>query len=57
MDVLSEYERGVDCYWAGQIPTGWEGSRWDATAVAKAARSPFIMGWYQASMADNGLLD
>lgn len=56
MSVTAEYERGVDSYWAGEIPTGWESSRWDDNALAKAARSPYIMGWYQASLADNGLI-
>jgi hypothetical protein len=54
--VEDEYQRGVDCYWSAQIPTGWESSAWDAEALVKAARSPFIMGWYQSSLADNGLI-
>lgn len=51
-----EYARGCDDYYSGLIPTGWESSRWDSEALVKAARSPYIMGWYQSSMADNGLI-
>ena len=55
--MLDEFERGIDSYYAGQIPRGWENSKWDDAAVLKAARAPFVMGWYLASMEDNGLLD
>ena len=57
MSVEDEYARGVDSYWAGDIPRGWEAADWGYHAViAKAARSPYIMGWYQASLADNGMI-
>lgn len=54
--VSEEYERGVNDYFAGEIPTGWEECRWTDEDIVKAARAPYIMGWYQASMADNGFI-
>lgn len=48
-------QAGVDCYYAGQIPNGWENCAWDDAAIVKASRAPFVMGWYMASMYDNGM--
>lgn len=54
--VLTEYERGIDDYYAGKIPTGWEHSRWDDAELTKVARVPYLSGWYQASLSDNGMI-
>lgn len=41
--VEDEFSRGVNAYWSGMCPEGWDD-------VKRRARSPYLMGWYMASM-------
>jgi len=41
--VEDEFSKGVNAYWGGSVPDGWE-------SPEKRARSPYLMGWYMASM-------
>ena len=45
--LIEEYQNGIDAYWAGDVPDGWQ----DPDLVS---RSPFLSGWYQASIIDTG---
>lgn len=42
-EVEDEFRKGVNAYWSGQVPTMWN----DASM---RERSPYLMGWYMASM-------
>jgi hypothetical protein len=41
--MVQDFRNGVDAYWSGQLADGW-----DNESVRN--RSPYIMGWYLASM-------
>jgi hypothetical protein len=41
--LVKEFEDGVDAYWAGELPDNWNDPE-------TRAKSPFITGWYMASM-------
>ena len=42
-DVTAEFTRGVNDYWAGEVPDGWnDPKRRDVT--------PYLAGWYMASV-------
>lgn len=44
LDVVEdEFTAGVNAYWSGECPDGWDN-------LDKRTRSPFLMGWYMASM-------
>lgn len=45
-NIVSLFDQGADSYYAGEVPEGW-----DNPEVRE--RSPYIMGWYMASMVDN----
>ena len=45
-DTVAEFYRGVRDYWSGIVPDRWED-------VEIRNRSPYLMGWYMESMADN----
>ena len=48
INIAEEYQNGIDDYEAGSVPAGWD----DPDRVV---RSPYLSGWYQASLVDNGL--
>jgi hypothetical protein len=41
--VTSEFSDGVDAYWSGECPEGWDDPK-------RRERSPYLSGWYMASM-------
>lgn len=41
--VEDEFSKGVNAYWAGGCPEGWDKKK-------RRERSPYLMGWYMASM-------
>lgn len=48
-DTIAEaFEAGVDAYYAGEVPKGWD-------KKSRRMTDPFLMGWYLESQADNGL--
>ena len=47
-DIVEEFQRGSEAYWAGEVPPGWDN-------VDERCQNPFLMGWYLESQADNGL--
>ena len=43
-DVLvGEFRAGVNAYWSGELAEGWNNRE-------TREKSPFVMGWYMASM-------
>lgn len=47
-DIVEEFTEGSDAYWSGEVPNGWDNAK-------KRMKSPFLMGWYLESQADNGM--
>lgn len=41
--VLEEFTDGVNDYWGGECPDGWDDSK-------RRNNTPYLMGWYMASM-------
>lgn len=41
--IAQEFNDGVNSYWAGELPDYWDHPE-------TRARSPFLTGWYMASM-------
>lgn len=41
--VIDQFNQGVEAYWAGELPDGWDNSK-------RRERSPYLTGWYMASM-------
>lgn len=41
--IVTEYTRGVNAYWSGECPDSW-------SDPAKREVSPYLMGWYHASL-------
>lgn len=42
-DVTVDFEAGVDAYWGGVLPDGWDKPK-------RREKSPYLMGWWMASM-------
>ena len=42
-DVTAEFARGVNDYWGGEAPDGWDDEE-------RRNQTPYLMGWYMASM-------
>lgn len=45
LDLSEEFERGVDDYWAGKAPTGWDGP--------EGKSDPYLLGWNMAAEQEN----
>ena len=41
--VTEEFTQGVDAYWGGEVPEGWQ-------SQSTREQSPYLMGWYMASL-------
>jgi hypothetical protein len=46
-ELISEFEDGVNAYWGGQEPKGWQSAK-------KRAESPFLTGWFWAAELEVG---
>lgn len=46
MDTLEEFEAGINAYYAGEVPDGWDDPN-------RRGNSPFLMGWFMESEVDN----
>lgn len=46
-EVVEAFNQGVQDYWAGKAPKNW-------AAPALRDRSPYLQGWYMASMSEVG---
>lgn len=46
-EVVEAFTEGVNDYWAGKVP-----DHWDKPALRD--RSPYLQGWYMASMSEVG---
>ena len=44
-DLEALFAQGVRDYWAGELPNNWNNSE-------LRARSPYLTGWYMASMSE-----
>ena len=44
--VQEEFTEGVEAYWSGELPEGWDD-------YSVRSKSPFLVGWYMASMWEN----
>lgn len=42
-DLCAEFTRGVNDYWGGEIPDGWDDAE-------RRAHTPYLSGWFMASM-------
>lgn len=40
--VTKEFTDGVDAYWAGEVPDGWEDPN-------RRNQSPYLMGWFMSA--------
>lgn len=40
---VDEFNAGVDAYWGGELPDGWN-------SPETRAQSPYLTGWYMASL-------
>jgi hypothetical protein len=41
--IVQEFQDGVNAYWAGGVPEDWQDED-------RRATSPYLQGWYMASM-------
>lgn len=46
-DLADEFQRGVDDYFAGEAPEGWDGPF--------AKQDPYLAGWNIAAECENGV--
>lgn len=46
-DMVQDFESGVNAYFSGECPDNWNNK-------AMRERSPFLSGWYMASMTEVG---
>jgi len=47
MEITDRFSQGVDDYYAGEVPDGWDDS--------EAWKNPYLAGWLLASHEDNGI--
>lgn len=47
IDILEEYSRGVNDYWSGKLPEGWD--------APDANDNPYLAGWNHAAEQENGI--
>lgn len=45
IDIVEEYTRGSDDYWAGKAPDGWD--------APDAMDNPYLAGWNHAAHQEN----
>lgn len=48
VSISQAFQAGENYYWSGGVPHNWN-------SVKARMTDPFVMGWYLASQADNGL--